>query len=172
MLIAKAYAQAVDSLAELESQIPSIPDAPGAGELIFQNLIVVGVLILLFYVLLIMPQQRRFKEHTKMLNSLKKGDKIVTGGGLVGTVEKIIEDKDEVVIDLGDVKVTALRSTIQQKNDPRLAPKPELKDKDKAKSDDAKSEKTEKAKAKSEESEGKAAKSPSTKSSAAKTKKK
>lgn len=124
MLIAKAYAQATESLAELEGEIPPIPDAPSGGELIIQNLMVVGVLVFLFYILLILPQQRRFKEHSKMLNALQKGDRVVTGGGLIGTVEKVIEDKDEIVINLGDMKVTALRSTIHQKDDPRLRDKP------------------------------------------------
>ena len=44
MFITKAYAQATESLAELEGEIPPIPDAPGATELIMQNLMVVGVL--------------------------------------------------------------------------------------------------------------------------------
>lgn len=59
-----------------------------------------------------------------MLNALKKGDRVVTGGGLIGTVEKIVEGEDEIVINLGDMKVTALRSTIHQKDDPRLSAKP------------------------------------------------
>jgi preprotein translocase subunit YajC len=108
----------------LEGEIPPIPDAPGATELIMQNLMVVGVLVFLFYILLILPQQRRFKEHSKMLNALKKGDRVVTGGGLIGTVEKIVEGEDEIVINLGEMKVTALRSTIHQKDDPRLSAKP------------------------------------------------
>lgn len=127
MFITKAYAQATESLSELEGQIPALPEAPSAGELIFQNLIVVGILVLLFYVLLIMPQQKRFKEHSKMLNALKKGDRVITSGGLIGTVETIVEGSDEIVINLGEVKVTALRSTIQQKNDVRLKDKPAAK---------------------------------------------
>lgn len=133
MFIAKAYAQATESLAELEGQIPQLPEAPSASELILQNLMIVGVLVFLFWILLILPQQRRFKEHNKMLNELKKGDKVITGGGLVGTVEKILEDKDEILINLGDVKVTALRSTIHQKDDPRLRQKPANDSKDEKK---------------------------------------
>lgn len=133
MFIAKAYAQATESLAELEGQIPELPEAPSASELIMQNLMIVGVLVFLFWILLILPQQRRFKEHNKMLNELKKGDKVVTGGGLIGTVEKVMEDKDEILINLGDVKVTALRSTIHQKDDPRLRQKPANDSKDEKK---------------------------------------
>ncbi len=124
MLISKAYAAAAETIAAIEGDIPPMPEAASAGEMLFSNLMVVGVLVLLFYVLLIMPQQRRFKEHSKMLNELKKGDPVITGGGLIGKVDKIIPDRDEVVIDLGEVKVTALRSTIHQKDDPRLRAKP------------------------------------------------
>lgn len=143
MFITKAYAQATESLAELEGQIPALPEAPSASELIFQNLLIVGVLVVLFYVLLILPQQKRFKEHTKMLNELKKGDKVITGGGLVGTIEKVLPEKDEVLINLGDVKVTALRSTIHQKDDPRLRDKPANDAKDAKDSEASKNEKPE-----------------------------
>lgn len=50
-----------------------------------------------------------------MLDALKKGDKVITAGGLIGKVDKIV-DEAEVIIDLGHTKVTALRSTIQAKN--------------------------------------------------------
>lgn len=123
LFITKAYAQATESLAELEGQIPQLPEAPSASELIFQNLMVIGVLVFLFYILLILPQQKRFKEHKKMLDSLQKGDDIITGGGLIGKVEKVVDGSDEILINLGEVKVTALRSTIHQKNDPRLKAK-------------------------------------------------
>lgn len=123
LFINKAYAQATESLAELEGQIPQLPEAPTASELIFQNLMVIGVLVFLFYILLILPQQKRFKAHKKMLDSLNKGDEVITGGGLLGKVEKVIDGSDEIVINLGEVKVTALRSTIHQKNDPRLSDK-------------------------------------------------
>ncbi|MBI1301063.1 MAG: preprotein translocase subunit YajC [Alphaproteobacteria bacterium] len=79
------------------------------------------ILVVLFYVLLIMPQQRRLKEHSDMLSKLKKGDRVVTGGGLIGKVDRIVDDK-EVVIDLGEgLKVTALRSMIQGKTDLKSA---------------------------------------------------
>ena len=114
MLISKAYAQAVDISTEGVETVD-------AGAALMWNIGMVAVLVLMFYVLLIMPQQKRFKEHSAMLSGLEKGDKVVTGGGLVGKIDKIIEEKDEVVIDLGNgVKVTALRSTISSKNDPRV----------------------------------------------------
>ncbi|MCL4677243.1 MAG: preprotein translocase subunit YajC [Alphaproteobacteria bacterium] len=118
MLIAKAYAAA----AENADQLDALADAPTAGEAFFWNIALVGILVFLFYILLIMPQQRRFKEHSDMLSDLKKGDRVITGGGLVGKIDKIIDDR-EVLIDLGNgLKVTALRSTIQGKTEDLLKP--------------------------------------------------
>ncbi len=112
MLISKAYAQDPVITAQ------AMPKAPGAGEAFVWNMGLVVVLMVLFYVLLILPQQKRFKEHSQMLSGLKKGDKVVTGGGLVGKIDKISDGNDEVVVDLGNgTKVTAVRSTLQAKND-------------------------------------------------------
>lgn len=111
MLVSKAYAQSVEIT---EGAVPEAPDAVAAFA---WNMGLVLVLVVLFYVLLIAPQQRRFKEHSQMLSGLKKGDKVVTGGGLIGKIEKIADD-GEVVVDLGNgTKVTALLSTLQGKND-------------------------------------------------------
>jgi preprotein translocase subunit YajC len=68
-----------------------------------------------FYVMVIRPQNRRMAEHRTMLNALAKGDKVVTGGGLLAEVVKLQGD-DEVVLELADgVKVTALRNTIMMR---------------------------------------------------------
>lgn len=66
----------------------------------------------IFYVLLIRPQQKKMKEHQEMLNNIRRGDKIVTSGGIIGTVTKISTDK-EVLVEIADnVRVRVLRSTI------------------------------------------------------------
>lgn len=107
MLISKAYAAATEA-------VNGIPGAPSQGEAFMMNMALVFTLVVLFYVLLIKPQQKRFKEHSKMLSALKKGDRVVTGGGLIGTVDKITEGSDEVIVDLGNgIKVTAVRSSLQ-----------------------------------------------------------
>ena len=109
MLISRAYAAADD----MNANLADLADAPTAMEAFMMNMGLVVILVALFYLLLIMPQQRRFKEHTNMLSKIQKGDRVITGGGLVGKVEKVIDEK-EILIDLGGgVKVTALRSTIQ-----------------------------------------------------------
>lgn len=92
--------------------------APSPWEAFALNMLLILILVTLFYFLLIMPQQKRFKKHREMLNSLRKGDSVLTAGGFIGKVDKIVEGKDEVVVDLGNgVKVTALRSTIQNRVD-------------------------------------------------------
>ncbi|MCD8497123.1 MAG: preprotein translocase subunit YajC [Alphaproteobacteria bacterium] len=109
-----------------------MPPPVSPWEVMGTNVLMVVILVAMFYVLLIMPQQRRMKEHNTMLKGLKRGDSVVTAGGLVGVIDKTSDASDEVVVDLGNgIKVTALRSTIQAKSDPRLKPLPVAKNEDK-----------------------------------------
>lgn len=113
MFISAAYAAADEMGADLDA----LANAPTPMEAFMWNMGLVVVLVGLFYVLLILPQQRRFKAHSEMLSELKKGDRVVTGGGLVAIVDKIVNDR-EILIDLGNgVKVTALRSMLQGKTE-------------------------------------------------------
>ncbi len=69
------------------------------------------LVFLIFYVLLIMPQQRRVREHRTKLEAIQRGDQVVTGGGLIGKVIKVADD--ELTIDLGEgTKVKAVRTMI------------------------------------------------------------
>ena len=74
-------------------------------------------MILIFaimYFLLIRPQQKKAKEHQKMVAALRRGDQVVTAGGLIGKVSKV-KDDSEVEIELSEgVKVRVVRSTIAQ----------------------------------------------------------
>ena len=47
-----------------------------------------------FYILLIRPQQKKVKQHKEMLNNLKRGDKIITSGGIIGTINKVLENRE------------------------------------------------------------------------------
>lgn len=68
----------------------------GSGFVQFIPLILIFVI---FYFFLIRPQQKRMKDHKSMIAALKRGDKIITTGGVIGTVERIMdEDKIEVLI--------------------------------------------------------------------------
>jgi preprotein translocase subunit YajC len=70
------------------------------------------LIFVVFYFLLIRPQQKRAKEHKSMLGNLRRGDKVVTGGGIIGTVAKVMND-DEVQVDIAEgIRVRVVRSTI------------------------------------------------------------
>ena len=67
------------------------------------------LIFLVFYFLIIRPQQNKIKEHNAMVNSVKKGDEVVTQGGLIGKISKVSEH--EVTIDFGDnVSINAIKS--------------------------------------------------------------
>ena len=69
------------------------------------------LIFIIFYFFLIRPQQKKVKEHKIMVEGLKRGDKIITSGGIIGTVERVMEnDKAEVIIG-NDTKVEIIRST-------------------------------------------------------------
>ncbi len=119
MLISPAYAQ--DTQTTATTEVPGGPaGAPpvDTGSAVAWNLGLILILVVMFYFLLIRPQQKRFHEHKSMIDALKKGDKVVTAGGLIGTVDRIGDNADEIIVDLGNgMKVTALRATIQAKTD-------------------------------------------------------
>ena len=81
----------------------------GSGIAQFIPLILIFVI---FYFFLIRPQQKRVKDHKLMVENLKRGDEIITYGGIIGTIEKIMEDDRIEVIISDNVKVQIIRSTI------------------------------------------------------------
>ncbi len=69
------------------------------------------LIFVIFYFFLIRPQQKKVKEHKLMVENLKRGDKVITSGGIVGSIERIIDnDKVEVAIS-ENVKVEIIKST-------------------------------------------------------------
>jgi len=69
------------------------------------------LIFVIFYFFLIRPQQKKVKEHKLMVENLKRGDKVVTSGGIVGSIERVIDnDKVEVIIS-DNVKVEVIKST-------------------------------------------------------------
>ena len=72
-----------------------------------------ALLFLVMYMLLIRPQRKKQKEHEKLISSLKKGDKVVTSGGMFGTIFAIDEEHGKVVLKIGEnVKLEFLKSSI------------------------------------------------------------
>lgn len=83
------------------------------------------LIFVVFYFLLIRPQQKKMKQHKEMLAAIRRGDRIVTGGGIVGTVSKVIDD-NEVQVEIAEgvrVRVQrALVSTVLAKPQPATTP--------------------------------------------------
>ncbi len=99
MFVSPAYAQAAaggGSLGALEQFLPLI------------------LIFVVFYFLLIRPQQKKMKQHKEMLGQLRRGDRVLTAGGIIGTVNKLISDT-EVSVEIAEgVRVRVVRGTITE----------------------------------------------------------
>ncbi len=98
MFISPAYAQAFGAFGDSTNAL--VQFAPFV------------LIFVVFYFFLIRPQQQKAKEHRNMLAALRRGDRVVTGGGIVGIVAKVVSD-DEILVDIADnTRVRVVRSTI------------------------------------------------------------
>lgn len=103
-----------------QPMIATLIQAAPAGPSPLYTVGMMVALFAIFYFLLIRPQQKRAREHKEMVMQVRRGDRVVTAGGLVGKIAKVGDD--EVMIDLADgVRVTAIKATLQ---DVRSKPKP------------------------------------------------
>lgn len=98
MFITPAYAQA----------------AGGSTNDMLMSLLPFLLIFVILYFLVIRPQQKRVKDHNSMVSSLRRGDVVVTSGGLVGKIAKVIDDKEVSVEVAPDVKVKIVRQNIQE----------------------------------------------------------
>jgi preprotein translocase subunit YajC len=92
---------------------PAYAQAAGGGAF-GPNLLLPILLIGIFYFFLIRPQQKKLKEHQAMVEALRRGDQVITQGGMIGKVTKVKEDgTGEIEVEISDgVKVRIIRSTI------------------------------------------------------------
>jgi len=74
-----------------------------------------GLIFLMMYLLLIRPQKKKQKEHEALLADIKKGDKVVTSSGMFGIIFSMDDEKNTVVLKMGEVKLEFLRSSISAK---------------------------------------------------------
>lgn len=99
-----------------------------------------ALIFVVFYFLIIRPQQKKAKDHKSMIEALRRGDKIVTSGGIVGTVAKVTDDR-EIVLEIAEgVRVRAMRGMIAEvltRPQPAGDGKAEKKGKDAPKSDNS-----------------------------------
>ena len=71
------------------------------------------LIFVIFYFFLIRPQQKRVKEHKLMVQNLKRGDEVITSGGIIGVVDRVFED-DRLELKIADnVKVVVIKNTVQ-----------------------------------------------------------
>lgn len=97
MLISPAYAQAAGA---------------AAGPGLLESLMPLLLIFVVFYFLLIRPQQKKMKQHKEMLGTIRRGDRVITGGGILGTVTKVISDS-ELQVEIADgVKVRVERGMV------------------------------------------------------------
>ena len=91
---------------------PAYAQGVGASPDMLISILPFVLIFVIMYFLIIRPQRAQLKKRQEMLSAVRRGDTVVTGGGFVGKVTKVIDD-NELEIDLGGgTKVTALRSTI------------------------------------------------------------
>ena len=90
---------------------PAYAQGVGATPDVFISILPFVLIFVIMYFLIIRPQRQQLKKRGEMLAAIRRGDTVVTGGGFVGKVTKVIDD-NELEVDLGGMKVTALRSTI------------------------------------------------------------
>ena len=78
----------------------------------FAQFIPLILIFVIFYFFLIRPQQKRAKEHLEMVKGLKRGDEVITSGGIIGTVDRVLEDDTIEVMLADNVKVKIIKNTI------------------------------------------------------------
>lgn len=108
-MISPAYAQAAGG--------------PAGGGDFFVTLLPLILIFAVFWFLLIRPQQKKMKEHQQMIASLKKGDRVVTAGGIVGRITKVDAGEDTVTVEIApDVQVKVVKQTIAEVLDRKPQP--------------------------------------------------
>lgn len=97
----------------MESLIAMAPQGGDASGSLVSTIVMFGAIFVIFYFMIIRPQQKRSKERQKMLSNIAKGDKVVTSGGMHGTIAGL--DEKTVLLEVGDkIKLKFDRSAISQ----------------------------------------------------------
>ena len=94
---------------------PAYAQAAGGAASAFTSFVPLILIFAIMYFLLIRPQQKKVKQHQAMVAALRRGDRVVTQGGLVGKVTRVKDDDAEIEVELApNVKVQVIRSTVAQ----------------------------------------------------------
>ena len=93
---------------------PAFAQTGGGGLGGFTSLIPLILIFVIMYFLLIRPQQKKVKEHRAMVGALRRGDRVVTQGGIMGRISRV-KDDDEIEVEIAEgIRVRVVRSTIAQ----------------------------------------------------------
>jgi len=88
-------------------------DAAAGGTALIMQMAPLVLIFAVFYFLLIRPQQKKQREHRELLGKLKRGDRVLTAGGIIGQVTRVKEGVDEIEVEIApNVRVNVLRQTI------------------------------------------------------------
>ena len=106
-----------DALAETAAPVAAAAAAaPASVDGVLMQFLPLFLIFGVFYFLLIRPQQKKFEQHKAMVEGIRRGDKVVTAGGILGTVVRA-DTGDEVVVEIAEnVKVRVLKNTITTVN--------------------------------------------------------
>ncbi|WP_300975538.1 preprotein translocase subunit YajC [Sphingomonas sp. LHG3406-1] len=88
------------------------PAAPGGAAAFIFQIFPFLLIFVIFYFLMIRPQQKRMKDHQAMIAAVKKGDEVVTAGGIRGRVSRVVDDHEVEVEIAQNVKVRVVKSTL------------------------------------------------------------
>lgn len=100
LLISDAFAQGTEA---------------ATNEMSFSSFVPLIAIFAIFYFLIIRPQSKKYKEHQKMVNELKAGDKVVTSGGIVATVKKVLEEDNQLEVEIAEnVTVKVVRNHVSE----------------------------------------------------------
>jgi preprotein translocase subunit YajC len=93
---------------------PAYAQGAGGGSDMLISLLPFLLIFVIMYFLILRPQQQRVKQHREMVNALRRGDTVVTSGGLVGKITKVVDD-NEVELQLAEgVRVRQMRQMVQE----------------------------------------------------------
>lgn len=107
MLISPAFATTTAAGADAAAQ--------GGFMSVAMSFLPLVLVILIFYIFLVRPQQRRMAEYQKMVSALRKGDRVVTSGGIIGTIHKVEANSPDVVVEIAEnVRIRVQRSAVAE----------------------------------------------------------
>lgn len=100
-----------------DSLATSADALPGADEQLYSSLFMFAMIFVVFYFLIIRPQQKKYKTHLAMISSIKRNDKVITAGGVIGKVTKV-SDNGELQVEIAKgVEVSVVAATVTSVTD-------------------------------------------------------